>query len=417
MELNLIGSAILAGLVLVWNLDFIATLLNLKAFSRGIPEELSDLLDEAGHARAREYATESARASILESTVSLTALLVFWFAGGFPWLDSLVRARFGDGIPAGLGFFSFLFLASHLLTLPFRIHSTFVLEAKFGFNRTTPATFMADEIKGLLLAAVLGLPLAAAVLWIFLHVAHAWIWAWLVFTGFQLVLTYLAPTLILPIFNKFEPMPEGSTREAIEKLAGTCSFPLQGVYVMDGSKRSTRANAYFIGFGKSKRIVLYDTLLEKHSDEELVAILAHEIGHFKLRHFHQRLAASIVQSAVLFFLLGLATDPHGAFARELSAAFGVQSVSPHTGIVFFLVLFGPVGRLLGIVFNAWSRRHEFQADAFARRATGNPAPLGAALKKLTTDNLSHPTPHRLRVLLDYDHPPLTERLAALGRDM
>jgi len=413
MEFNLIGTAILVGLLLVWNLDFVATLLNLQSFSKGIPKPLRDMLDKDGHARAQKYATESARDSTLESAISLGILLGFWFAGGFPWLDALVQKRFGPGIPAGLGFFSFLFLASHLLHLPFRIHSTFGLEAKFGFNRTTPATFMADEIKGLALAAVLGLPLAAAVLWIFLNVGLAWFWAWVVFTAFQLVLTYLAPTLILPIFNKFEPMPDGPTRQAIEELGRKCDFPLEGIYIMDGSRRSSRANAYFTGFGKRKRIALFDTLLERHSDPELVAILAHEIGHFKCRHIVQRLVVSVVQSAILFFLLGLATDPHSPFARDLADAFGIQSVSPHTGIVFFIILFGPVGRLIGIAANAWSRRHEFQADAFARRAMDTPAPLATALKKLTTDNLAHPTPHRLRVVLDYSHPPLVERLEAL----
>lgn len=413
MDLNTTGLVILCGLLLIWTLDLVATLLNLGAFARGIPPALADVLDEAGHTRARDYATAAARSSIAESATMLAALLVAWFAGAFPWLDAATAALPGGPLVHGLAFLAATFLASHLLGLPFRLHDTFRLEARFGFNRTTPATFAADEIKGLLLAAALGLPLGAAVLWIFQHVPHAWLWAWLVFTAFQLAVTYLAPSLILPLFNRFEPMPDGPTRRAIDDLAARCRFPLDGIFVMDGSRRSTKSNAFFTGLGRRKRIALYDTLLERHPDPELVAILAHEIGHFKHRHIIQRLAAATVQSGLLFFLLGLATDPGGRFARELAAAFGLPGVAPHTALLGFAILFTPAARLLGIVANAWSRHHEFQADAYARRAAGTPAPLAAALKKLSTDNLSHPTPHRLRVILDYSHPPLVERLAAL----
>jgi STE24 endopeptidase len=317
---------------------------------------------------------------------------------------------------SGLLFLGALFVANHFVMLPFRIYDTFRLEAEFGFNKTTPKTFVSDEIKGLLLAAVLGLPLGAAVLWIFASVPNAWLWAWLFFTAFQLALTYLAPTWILPLFNKFEPMPDGETRSAIEALAERCEFPLDELYVIDGSKRSTKANAYFTGFGKRKRIALYDTLVERHPGDELLAVLAHEIGHFKRGHIVQRLVVSVVQSAVIFLLLGLATNPDGRFAQELAAAFGVPRVSPHTGILFFAILFSPVSRLLGVAANWWSRRHEFEADAYARDATGDHQPLAKALKKLSTDNLAHPTPHALRVALDYSHPPLVQRLAALRGD-
>jgi STE24 endopeptidase len=378
---------------------------------------LRDVLDEPTHARARDYATVSARSSIAASAVALAALLAAWFAGGFAWLEAATRALPGGPIAHGLAFLAAVFLASHLLELPFRIHDTFRIEARFGFNRTTPATFLADELKGLLLAAALGLPLAAAVLWIFHQVPHAWLWAWLVFTAFQLALTYLAPSLILPLFNRFEPMPDGPTRDAINRLAEQCRFPLDGIFVIDGSRRSTKANAYFTGLGRRKRIALYDTLLERHSADELTAVLAHEIGHFKCHHISRRMAVGIAQSAAMFFLLGLATDPQGGFARELAAAFGLTAVTPQAGIVFFAILFTPVSRLLGVAAHAWSRRHEFQADAFARRTTGSAAPLAAALKKLSTDNLAHPTPHPLRVALDYSHPPLVARLEALLRTL
>jgi STE24 endopeptidase len=242
----------------------------------------------------------------------------------------------------------------------------------------------------------------------------AWLWAWILFTVVQIVLMWLAPTLILPLFNKFEPMPEGPLRSSIEAMAAKCGFPIGEISVMDGSKRSTKANAYFTGFGKTKRIALYDTLVEEQTDDELVAVLAHEIGHFKCRHIVQRLAVSIVQSAVLFFLLGLAVDRDGAFARELFDAFGVGKITPAVGLVLFGILFTPASRLLGVFSNAWSRKHEFEADAFASDAVGGPGALISALKKLSAKNLSNLTPHRLRVVLDYSHPPLPERLRALA---
>jgi STE24 endopeptidase len=253
------------------------------------------------------------------------------------------------------------------------------------------------------------------VLWIFGNVGHAWLWAWIVLTVFQLLLTWLAPSLIMPLFNKFTPMPEGGLKEQIEALGTRCDFPLNGVFVMDGSKRSTKANAFFTGLGKRKKIALFDTLMEKSSTPELLGVLAHEIGHFRRGHIKQRLAAGIVQSAAVFFLLGLATDPDGRFARLLFDAFGVERISPHVGLVLFFILLEPAGKALGVLFNAWSRRHEFEADAYAAEMTGDPSPLASALRKMTADHLSHPSPAPLRVWLDYSHPPLLERLRALDR--
>ena len=247
------------------------------------------------------------------------------------------------------------------------------------------------------------------------NVAHAWLWAWLVVTAFQLVLTYLAPTLIMPLFNKFTPMPDGDLKREIEALGQKCAFPLTGVFVMDGSKRSTKANAFFTGLGKRKKIALFDTLVEKSSRSELLGVLAHEIGHFRCGHIKQRLAVGILQTAVIFFLLGLATDPEGKFARLLFDAFGVKQISPHVGLVLFSILLEPVSKGLGVLANAWSRRHEFEADAYAAKVTGDGGALAEALKKMTADHLSHPSPAPLRVWLDYSHPPLIQRLAALEK--
>ena len=410
---NFMTAILLVALFLLWNLEFAATLLNLKSFPTAVPAELSDLMDDEKLDRARAYLTAHSRADIVHSSTSLFVLLVFWFAGGFGWLDGWVRTLTPSAVAAGLVFLSALFLGQGLLALPFSVFDTFVIENRFGFNRATPATFIMDRLKGLLLAAVIGLPLAAAVLWIFGNVSHAWLWAWLVVTAFQLLLTWLAPSLIMPLFNKFTPMPDGDLKREIEALGARCGFPLAGVFVMDGSKRSTKANAFFTGFGKQKKIALFDTLVDKSTTPELLGVLAHEIGHFRRGHIRQRIAASIVQTAAIFFLLGLATDPHGGFARLLFDAFGVAHISPHVGLVLFAILLEPVSKALDVVLNAWSRRHEFEADAYAAQATGDAMPLACALKKMTADHLSHPAPAALRVWLDYSHPPLLQRLRAL----
>lgn len=412
MEWNALAIVIILALFGLWKLDFIATILNLKALSPDLPKEFADVFDAERYAQSQAYTRESARFEVIQSTASLFILLAFWLGGGFGWLDKLARSMAGGELQAGLIFLSLLFLGQMILQLPFSIYDTFVIEEKYGFNKTTPKTFALDQIKGLLLAGALGLPLAAGILWIFGHVANAWLWAWGFFVTFQLFLTWLAPSLILPLFNKFTPMADGPLRQAIEAMARKCGFPLGEISVMDGSKRSTKANAFFTGFGKMKKIALYDTLVEEQTQDELVAVLAHEIGHFKLKHIVQRLAVSIIQAAVLFYLLGLVISG-GTFSRMLFDAFGVEIISAHVGLVLFALLFSPVSRLLGIAANAWSRKHEFEADAFAANATGHAESLVSALKKLSAKNLSNLTPHPFRVFLDHSHPPVLTRIRAL----
>lgn len=405
---------ILIALFLLWNLEFIATLLNLKTFPSSPPRELDDLMDQEKLEKARSYLLVNARFGMFRSIFSLIVLVSFWFCQGFPFLDNLVRSFSENETVTGMLFIGMLFIAQNLISLPFDWHETFGIEEKFGFNKSTPKTFILDRIKGLFLAAIIGLPIIAGILWIFQEVPNAWIWAWAFVTAFQLLLTYLAPTFILPLFNKFTPMPEGELRTKIEELGKSCGFPLEGVFVIDGSKRSTKANAYFTGFGKHKKIALFDTLIEKSTTPEILAILAHEIGHFRLGHIKQRLIVGILQMALIFYLIGLATDKNGTFAHLLHDAFFVETISTHTGLVFFTILLEPASKLLTILANAWSRRHEFEADAYAAKATGTPEALSTALKKLSSDHLSHPAPHKLRVTLDYSHPPLLQRLQALG---
>ncbi len=403
------------ALFALWNLDFISSMLNLKALDPKLPEEFKGVYDEEKYAKSQEYTRVSERYGVITSIYSLTLLLVFWFAGGFGWLDQTLRGMGWSETVTGLSFIGALFLGSTLMNLPFQIYDTFVIEEKFGFNKTTPKTFAVDQIKGLVLAMVLGAPLLALVLWIFVSVANAWLWAWLAFTAFQLLMMYLAPTFILPLFNKFEPMEDGELKSRIQEMAKKCEFPLTEIHVMDGSKRSTKSNAFFTGFGKRKKIALFDTLIENHGTDELLGVLAHEIGHFKKKHIIQRMGFSILQTAVVFFLLGLVTDQNSPFARELFDAFGVSQISTYAGLVFFMLLFSPVSRVLGVLGNLNSRKHEFEADAYAAEAQGTPEHLIKGLKKLAADNLSNLTPHPFPVFLDYSHPPMLVRIKALRK--
>jgi STE24 endopeptidase len=415
IEWNSVALWLVSASLVVWNVEFAAALLNLRAFPTTVPAALRGLMDDDKLVRARDYLLVNSRFDIVRSLASLFLLLTFWLVGGFGWLDALTRSWAQGSVATGLIFLSIVFLGQSLASLPFAIYETFVIENRFGFNRTTPAVFAADRIKGIVLAAVIGLPLMAAVLWFFHQVAHAWLWAWLAVCSIQLLLAWLAPAVILPLFNRFTPMPEGGLKDAIRDLGTRCGFPVASVSVMDGSKRSTKANAFFTGFGRHRRIALYDTLMESCSQDELLGVLAHEIGHHRCGHIRQRLIVGLLQTAVMFFLLGIVTNPNGMFSRQLFDAFGVREISPHVGLILFAILLGPLSRVLDVVFHAWSRRQEFEADAYAACATGDAAPLASALRKMSADHLSHPCPAALRVWLDHSHPPLLARLRALGQ--
>lgn len=406
---------IVIALFLLWKLDFVATLLTLKNLQPNLPKEFADVWDEEKYAKSLDYERAGAKFGIVSSVVSLTALLAFWFSGGFGALDQWVRSFGLDPIPTGVIFLGVLFLASTLLSLPFDLYHTFVIEEKFGFNKTTPAVFVKDQVLGLLLAAVLGIPLIALILWLFNSFPNAWIYAWLVTTCYTLIVQFLAPTLILPLYNKFTPMEDGELKSAIEAMAAKCDFPLAGLFVMDGSKRSTKSNAYFTGFGKTKKIALYDTLIESQSTEELVGVLAHEIGHFKKKHIIQRIFLSIIQMAVIFFLLGTVTSPDNPFTKTLFEAFKVEQISVYVGLVIFFILFKPVSRLISIGMSILSRKHEFEADHYAATVQGSPQHLSLALKKLSRNNLSNLTPHPLEVFLHHSHPPVLQRIEALNK--
>ncbi|GIQ89379.1 CAAX prenyl protease 1 [Kipferlia bialata] len=297
---------------------------------------------------------------------------------------------------------------STLVGIPAGVYSTFVIEAKYGFNKTTPLTYVLDTVKGLVLTVLLGGPIFALIIKIFDSVDYAWLYAFGALSVIQVVLMYLAPVLILPMFNSFTPLPEGELRTRIEALASSQQYGISGIYVIDGSKRSTKSNAYFTGLGHTKRIALYDTLIDKHSVDEVVAILAHEIGHCKLGHIRKGIAMSMGSSLMMLYFLSQCTEREGMYQ-----AFGVEGTPLYCGLVLFGFLYAPIGMLLGPLSSWVSRRHEYQADAYAAQATGAPLDLASGLKRLSVDSLANLTPHPLKVWLEYSHPPVLQRISAL----
>jgi STE24 endopeptidase len=398
--------ALLCGMT---GLDLLADALNVRHMKPELPREFEGVYDAEKYRRSLQYQRENAHASTLKRTIALAAMLAFLLAGGFNAVDLWARG-FGRGsLVTGLLFVAALSTLRGLLHLPFSLYDTFVIEERFGFNRTTPKTFALDLIKGVLVGALLGAPIFAAIQWFFENAGpQAWLWSWLGVTAFQLLIVFLAPVVLMPLFNKFSPLPEGPLKAAIEKYVRDERFELQGVYTMDGSTRSTKANAYFTGFGRFRRLVLFDTLIEKQSVEELTAVVAHEIGHFKRGHILKNMALSIVVSAALFYVLSLLLNNPGLFS-----AFRMENVSVHASLVFVAILYGPILRPLSVLTHLMSRHFEFEADDYSARTYRKPEELVSALKKLSIDNLSNLTPHPLKVWLDYTHPPVLERIRAL----
>ncbi|MFC5457028.1 M48 family metallopeptidase [Prosthecobacter fluviatilis] len=399
--------AAVVGVLGVFHLEIIATFLNLAQFRHALPARLKAIFSEETVQKAGEYAGKSSQLDLLRSTFSVGALVLFWWSGGFDWLQRWSSGWGWSAVYTGMGVIGVLLLAQNLLSLPFDAWDTFKIEAEYGFNRTTVGTFIGDRVKGLLLTALLGGPLLGLILWFFQTQAHAVLYTWLTVAGFSIVMAWLSPRLLMPLFLKFKPLDDGPLREGLLALAARLQFPVVDISVVDGSRRSSKANAFLSGFGKNKRIALYDTLIEKHSQAELEAILAHEIGHHKCRHVPQQLILGLLESGLMFYLLHAALQ-----SPEFFRAFGVSSQPLGLGLVLFSIIYQPASLLLGLLSSALSRRHEFQADAYARTACGS-APLMDGLKKLSLDHLTHPNPHALTVWLHYSHPPIGQRLAAL----
>ena len=409
--MNEFALIILVAIVGEYALSALSSVLNLRALSPALPAEFGGVFEGERYARSQEYTRTRTRFGLVRGAVSLAVVLAWWQAGGFEWLDQLLRGLGYGSIVTGLLYIGALGLASTVLGLPFRIYSTFVIEQRFGFNRTTPATFAADLLKSLALTLVLGGVLLGAVLVFFEWTgALAWLWCWLAATVFLLVFQFVAPTWIMPLFNTFTPLESGALRDAILDYARRADFPVRDIFVVDGSRRSSKANAFFTGIGRNKRIGLFDTLVRDYGVGELVAVVAHEVGHYKKGHVTQGLALQIGYLGALFFILSLVLRQEGLFA-----AFYMSEMSIYAGLVFFGLLFTPVELLLSLLVNAVSRKNEFQADAFAAGTTGSGEPLIAALKKLSADSLTNLTPHPLHVFLHYSHPPVLQRIEALRR--
>jgi STE24 endopeptidase len=407
--MNFYGLIILAALLLDYALNLVADLLNLKAIRRELPEEFQGVYDPEAYRKSQDYLRVKTRFGILTSTIGLIVLLAFWFFGGFNLLDQLVRSLGFGSILTGLAYIGLLILLRSLLSLPFRIYDIFVIEERFGFNKMTPTTFIADLVKGTLLGLLLGGPLLAGILFFFQFAGEpAWLYAWMVFTLFAFFVQFIAPTWIMPIFNKFTPLEAGELKERILSYARSVDFPVEQIYVIDGSRRSTKANAFFSGFGRHKRIALFDTLIAKQTIPELVAILAHEIGHYKKKHILLGMAVSIAHAGLMFFLLSIFLYRPGLYE-----AFYMEQPSIYAGLVFFSLLFTPVESILSIFLQALSRRNEYEADRFAADTFEQPEAMVSALKKLAVDHLSNLTPHPLHMILNDSHPPILQRIRAI----
>ncbi len=400
---------ILAIIIGSYLLDLFVERLNLRNLTTELPEEFRGWYDQERYKKSQEYLIENTRFSLLNSSIVTPITIAFILLGGFNLVDRFARSFNLDTIPTGLVFAGVLLLASQLLEIPFSIYDTFVIEEKYGFNRTTPKTFILDILKGWLLTALIGGVALYFVIWFFESSGNwAWFYCWMIVTAFQLLLTFLAPVVIMPIFNKYTPLEKDDLREAIENYAKSQNFKLKGVYQMDGSRRSTKSNAFFSGFGRFRRIVLFDTLIEKHTTPELVSVLAHEMGHYKKGHIWKSMLLSFLTFGLMFYILSLFINN-----PQLFAAFRMEKTSVYASLVFFGFLYGPIDTVLSIFGNIISRRNEYAADAYAVKTYGNPSAMTKALKKLSVDNLSNLTPHPVKVFLSYSHPPVLERIRAI----
>ena len=409
LPLNTIAVIILAAIIFDVVIHIVADILNLKMLQEKLPKPFQGVYDADQYRKSQDYLRVNTRFGWITGVINLVAILLFWFQGGFPAVDNWVRS-FGNGpVLTGLMYIGTLMFFYALLSQPFSIYATFVIEERFGFNKTTWKTYMLDLLKGLVLAILLGAPLLAGILAFFEYAgSHAWLYCWAIIVLYMLVVQYIAPTWIMPLFNKFKPLEEGDLKTAILSCAKSIQFPLKRVYTMDGSKRSRKSNAFFTGFGKNKRIVLFDTLIQQHTVPELVAVLAHEMGHYKKKHILQGILLGVLQTGFMLYLLSFMISYQGLFD-----AFYMSRISIYAGLIFFGMLFAPLDFFIGILMQIRSRSNEYQADRFSVKTTRNPGAMIDALKKLSVHNLSNLLPHPFYVFLNYSHPPVLKRIQAI----
>ena len=400
---------IIAFLLLSFTISSISDYLNAKNLKESLPDEFVGYYDEEKYKKSQNYLKDRTKFSFISSLTSLIVSIAFILVGGFNYVDLFARS-FGFGeIVTGLIFVAALYFLLEIIGIPFSAYSTFVIEEKYGFNKTTVKTFISDIIKNLILTAVIGLPIFAVIVMFFVKYGSlAWIYASVTVILFELLITFIAPVFIMPLFNKYVPLEDGELKTELEKYAKEQNFKMKGLYKMDGSKRSTKTNAFFTGFGKFRRIVLLDTLIAKHTTQELVSVLAHEMGHYKKGHIHKFMIMSFANTIIIFFLLSLFIGNEGLFA-----AFKMQHVSVYGALIFFGFLYTPISMFLSVIQNVISRKQEYEADRYSVTTYKNPKAMIEALKKLSVDNLSNLTPHKMKVFMEYSHPPVLDRIKAI----
>lgn len=397
-------------IMLSYLLERVLDFLNSNYWSDTLPDELNDVYDSEKYKNSQKYKRINEKFSLLTNTFSFLVVMSMLFFHIFGYFDTVAREITQNPIWVGLIFFGMVMFASDLINIPFSIYDTFVIEEKFGFNKTTVITFILDKVKGWLIMAVVGGGLLALITWFYGKTEHYfWLYAWAAMTLFTVFITMFYSSLIVPLFNKQTPLEEGELKQAISEFSKKAGFKLQNVFVIDGSKRSTKANAYFTGLGTKKRIVLYDTLIDDLSTDEIVAVLAHEVGHYKHKHTFSAIFISIIQTGAMLWLFSLFTvNP------MLSEALGARVQGFHMALMAFGVIYSPFSTIIGIFMNLLSRKNEYQADNFTKSYDLDGA-LISALKKLSRNTLSNLTPHPAYVFFHYSHPTLLQRIQNLKR--
>jgi STE24 endopeptidase len=399
---------IITIIIINFIIDKILDALNVKHYNDPIPEILKDVYDEDEYKKSQAYKATNHRFSNLTSAFSLLLTLAFFFVDGFKFVDNIARSYSSNSILIALIFFGIIMFASDIITTPFAYYKTFVIEEKFGFNKTNLKTFVFDKIKGWLMLAIVGGGILALIIWFYeVTGSEFWLYAWALVTVFSVFMNMFYSKLIVPLFNKQTPLEDGELRSKIAAYAQSVGFKLNKIFVIDGSKRSTKANAYFSGFGSEKRVTLYDTLINDLDEEEIVAVLAHEVGHYKRKHIIFNLFASILLTGLTLYILSLLiSNP------ILSNALGVEIPSFHIGLIAFGLLYSPISEITGLIMNYLSRKFEYQADNYAKETYAS-QPLITSLKKLSKNSLSNLTPHPAYVFMHYSHPTLLERIKNL----
>jgi len=407
--MNIYFIIIIGILVFEYVLSFIVRLLNLKALDPILPKEFEDTFDKEKYAKSQDYTRENSKFSFITSTFTLILSFVFIFGGVYNIIDQFVRSYDFGNILTGLFFFALLSIITDLISMPFSLYRTFVIEEKFGFNKTTLSVFFLDKIKGYFLLIIIGGPFLSLILYFFEEFTlNAWIYAWLIIIIFSLVMQPVFNIFVAPMFNKFTPLKEGPLLDKIKSYLKEVDFPVKKLEVMDGSKRSSHSNAYFSGLGKNKRIALFDTLVNQMNDEEIVSVIAHEVGHYKLKHIHTGIILSSLQSGIMLFILSMFI-----MNEKLFDVFKMEELSVYASLLLFSVLYTPISMIMSFLFSYISRKNEFSADEYSAKTAKLPNSLISGLKKMSKENLSNLTPHWLNVMINYSHPPVIDRIKAL----